>query len=427
MAPPPAGSHVFVGLYVDSADLESELLRHAPTHSRTTASKAQLVVLETLHVRSRGHAGKEDILLAAEQTGLEAKWIRKWLSRRRCKNKSRTAPAGPLFMPDSPLSDPGSSGSLLPHFDVLLSNTSQGPLPARPDLGRAYSAPVLPSSASHPYHSGLELYLDMEIADGLEPQPVFSRPPISALLARRASAMDPALASLQYPEDASPSTGSIEYSPSSEDGSPASDVHDASPALDYAGIDRLINRLHEVAGAPAPPSALLARPSPLTFAQNSPVLQSGMLSALGLELPGLGADGCFALGLPNLEDPAPVRPPSPDEAPCAVALQMPLAQLAAMTPKFDIARALAGMSGGNSTWRARGLAPDGSPPFTEPNYYVAAARSTLEDVDEEEEESDEDEAVTPDDEDAPMPFARSSRKTSLRRYREADDSGVLVL
>ncbi|KAH9948871.1 hypothetical protein B0H21DRAFT_206122 [Amylocystis lapponica] len=114
-------------------------------YRRVVANGRQLVLLNQLYQRTGEHASKEDVANTARETGLEERWVKKWVQRQR-KSRARksTGTASTVSSADNSLcleapcaptssvttvSDPASSTSAVPRNERLTPTVSRQPRP----------------------------------------------------------------------------------------------------------------------------------------------------------------------------------------------------------------------------------------------------------------------------------------------------------
>ncbi|KAI9058134.1 hypothetical protein FKP32DRAFT_1761646 [Trametes sanguinea] len=135
-------------------------LPSAPRPPRVVANADQLVILNALYARVGQDASKEQIEEASKATGLEDKWIRKWIKRKRAPRRSKGKKASQFIYASVPQGQPyraegsGSPGSgsaqaalnesMRPVFDLH----SAGPAFHSP-LGQANPVPGAFSNSGH--------------------------------------------------------------------------------------------------------------------------------------------------------------------------------------------------------------------------------------------------------------------------------------
>lgn len=280
---------------------------------RVTATKEQLAVLNTLRPETRGRPTQDQILRAAQETGLyvaprqpgglsrynrarrDEKWIRKWFARRRAEkpknatNKTRAASAGPLQR----------TSSFVPAISPYL-GTYVPMLAQRPNTARSYSAPELPTTSVHITPGVLipDVYSPLD-SDSRFPTDYCTSTPF--LDARETFVQD---TTLPFPPinitSVSAMTGlSIPTVPIATNTISPRLLNDANAQENLANIKTLMETLQEA--AQLRPAAL---PKPTRG------LGDAMLSALGLAplaIPSLTASLCI---VPQRPDPSPGVPVS---------------------------------------------------------------------------------------------------------------------
>lgn len=270
-------------------------------------------MLNTLRPETRGRPSKDQILRAAQETGLYVvsrllgdlsrynrdrrgeKWIRKWFARRRAEkpknasNKTRAASAGPLQR----------NSSFVPAISPYL-GTYIPMLAQRPNTARSYSAPELPTTSAHitPGVPLQDVFNPLDY-DPLSPTDYCRTTP---LLAARETIVQNTTLPLPPTNITSVSvmTGlSVPTVPIATDTVSPRLLNDANAQENLANIKTLMDTLQEA--AQLRPAAL---PKPTRG------LGDAMLSALGLVplgIPSLTASLCI---VPQRPDPSPGVPVS---------------------------------------------------------------------------------------------------------------------
>jgi hypothetical protein len=212
------------------------------------------------------------------------KWIRKWLSRRRCTSKSKgvtflSAPENHLFSETALQDTPRPSVSMTQNSLCLgASTTSIG----RPNYSRSVSAPAIPTFTSEgfdPWYHCPRSALDMRLTTA---PPHLTIPRISSLVPGPASLSGSPAASVSFEFKHSGVSSLVNQASGTWELAhpmPANSGHDES--LDISSLTNLIRILEQTPCPPAPPMDLTAR---YQDAYTLTPMQAEMLTALGLQL-----------------------------------------------------------------------------------------------------------------------------------------------
>ena len=364
----------------------------------------------------------------------EVKWIRKWLSRRRCRSKSRVTDTsvGESSQRDASSEFSRASPAILPPFGFLVPIASPNAVPSRPDYARSVSAPSVPTLPAlgqsprfllHTHEPHVLESIRHHARSATAPRPVGYQPcvlelPSGDTVSTVCSGPASPLLSASVTEGGTPrmdsqslcSLSDLAYAVTQEQ------EEQPPPPLDVDGITNLIRCLQDVAGSSTPRLENEIQPSPGAALTS---LQADMLSALGLELATPDTSCGFSLGLEH----TPATPvPTPQQA-CPVSFRIPLEELAAMSaglfriPVGEADVCTASASHGrcsqldfpalsHSLLPVPKLVPgERASAFMDPDAYAVAQLT--------EEEEDNDEAVTPGDTDVEVTLTDPSmRKAS---------------
>ncbi|KIP09667.1 hypothetical protein PHLGIDRAFT_307530 [Phlebiopsis gigantea 11061_1 CR5-6] len=384
-------------------------------NGRTVATREQRAILTALHERSRGRVTKEDVELVSIQTGLyvadtrwsvltiahlfatcrDPKWIRKWVSRRRCRTKvgTRSSSSYSQSRMDLP-ADVGSASTDCPSILPLLGNFLVGPAcVTRPDYGRSVSAPNFPTMhfAAQFDHSTLGAFppgrpattapvIAHDVDVFLAPPTALSETPFS----------DTSYISMLFSDPSSDSIIGMDMDRPTELAYPSMDEPPAKP--DEAPTDNniltLIDCLQQFAGSPDP----FTTPGPESrIHMNLSAAQSDMLSALGLELATPSPEQAARLALENA---GPVILPVPAQS-VPISFQIRLSDLfprveKALRPEASLEGSL---TGDFSLGTLATMFHSGG--FSPLMRHIEMATPELSSSTHDEESEDEDEAVTP--------------------------------